>query len=311
MSPAIEVRDLVRRFGSFTAVDGVSFAVGAGEVLGFLGPNGAGKTTTIRVLTGIIPPSAGSASVLGLQVPRDTARLKNRIGYMSQRFSLYEDLTCAENLRFFGSIYGLGRQRLPAAVDAALAEYELARFRADRASDLPSGARQRLALACALLHDPGVLFLDEPTSGMDPFSRHAFWARVHALAARGKTVLVTTHYMDEAAYCHRLCLINRGRIVAHGTPDAVRALARAAALNVACAPLGRALSALLARPDLGEVSIYGDSLRLVTTDADRTRAELPGLLAAAGVDLSGITPDRASLEDIFVQLARAGVERDA
>ncbi len=309
MSRTIEVSGLVRRFGGFTAVDGVSFAVSSGEVLGFLGPNGAGKTTTIRVLCGIIGPSAGEVRVLGLAVPREAARLKTRIGYVSQKFSLYEELTAAENLRFFGAAYGLARSRLGGAVERAFAEHGLEQFRSSRADDLPAGARQRLALACALLHDPGVLFLDEPTSGMDPFSRHEFWAQVHALAARGKTVLVTTHYMDEAEYCHRLCLVNRGRIVAQGTPDEVRALARAAALNVACAPLGRALPALLARPDLGEVSVYGDRLRLVTADPDRAGRELPGVLAAAGVALAGITPDRASLEDVFVQLARA--EREA
>ena len=304
MTSAIEVRDLVRRFGSFTAVDRVSFAIQPGEVFGFLGPNGAGKTTVIKVLTGILNPTSGACRILGLEVPRDNERLKQSIGYMSQKFSLYDDLTTAENLAFFGSVYGLSRAALESARADLLDRFELARFAATPARELPSGARQRLALGCALLHDPGVLFLDEPTSGMDPASRREFWALVHQLAARGKTMLVTTHYLDEAEYCHRLCLINQGRIVAEGTPAQVRALGRDRALVIDCAPLGRCLAVLVDRPGLGETAIYGGSLRLVTPDPDRARTEVAAALGAAGVRLGTITEDDPTLEDVFVQLVR-------
>jgi ABC-2 type transport system ATP-binding protein len=301
---AIEVRDLVRRFGAFTAVDRITFHIERGEVFGFLGPNGAGKTTTIKVLTGILAPTSGTCRVLGFDVLHDSARLKQSVGYVSQRFSLYEDLTAQENLEFFGSVYGLARQALRQAIEQASARFDLERFRQAQARELPSGARQRLALACAVLHDPGVLFLDEPTSGMDPSSRRQFWELIHVLAGQGKTVLVTTHYLDEAEYCHRLCLINRARIIAEGTPAQVRTLAKGGALSIACSPLGRCLSAMLSRPDLGETSIYGGSLRLVTDDPDRARAVLPGLLAAAGASFESVTLDQPTLEDVFVQLVR-------
>jgi ABC-2 type transport system ATP-binding protein len=301
---AIEVHDLVRRFGSFTAVDRISFHIERGEVFGFLGPNGAGKTTTIKILIGILAPTSGTCRVLGLDVLRDSARLKQSVGYMSQKFSLYEDLTAQENLVFFGSVYGLKRDELGPAIERALARFELERFKQAQARELPTGARQRLALACAILHDPGVLFLDEPTSGMDPASRRKFWELIHVLAGQGKTVLVTTHYLDEAEYCNRLCLISQARIIAEGTPEHVRSLAKGGALSIACSPLGKCLSALLSRPDLGETSIYGGNLRLVTDDPDRSRAALPELLAKAGASLESVTLDQPTLEDVFVQLVR-------
>ena len=301
---AIEVRDLVRKFGSFVAVDRVSFHIEQGEVFGFLGPNGAGKTTTIKVLIGILAPTSGTCRVLGLEVPRDTARLKQSVGYMSQKFSLYEDLTSRENLRFFGAVYGLKRDVIGSAIDSSLSHFELTRYESAQAKELPSGARQRLALACAMLHDPGVLFLDEPTSGMDPTSRRQFWEQIHRLAAAGKTVLVTTHYLDEAEYCNRLCLINQGHIIAEGTPTQVRALSRTSALNVVGTPLSKSLTALLSRPDLGETSIYGGSLRVVTPDPGSARREIPALLEQAGVRLVSITSDQPTLEDVFVQLVR-------
>jgi ABC-2 type transport system ATP-binding protein len=303
-NPAIEVRDLLRKFGGFTAVDHISFQIESGEVFGFLGPNGAGKTTTIKMLIGILAPTSGTCRVLGLDVRRDTARLRQSVGYMSQKFSLYEDLTSQENLKFFGSVYGLSRLALGPAIEQALARFELERFKQVLARELPTGARQRLALACAILHDPGVLFLDEPTSGMDPASRRKFWELIHVLAGQGKTVLVTTHYLDEAEYCGRLCLISQARIIAEGTPEHVRGLAQGGALRIACSPLSKCLSALLTRPDLGETSIYGGSLRLITDDPDRARAALPGLLAQAGMSLGSVAPDRPTLEDVFVQLVR-------
>jgi len=201
-------------------------------------------------------------------------------------------------------VYGLARDALGPAIARALARFELEQFKQVQARELPTGARRRLALACAILHDPGVLFLDEPTSGMDPSSRRKFWELIHVLAGQGKTILVTTHYLDEAEYCNRLCLISQARIIAEGTPEHVRGLARGGALSIACSPLGKCLSALLTRPDLGETSIYGGSLRLVTEDPDRARAALPGLLTQSGTSLGSITPDRPTLEDVFVQLVR-------
>jgi len=302
---AIEVKDLVRKFGSFTAVDRVSFHVAPGEVFGFLGPNGAGKTTVIRILTGILAPTSGACRVLGLEVPRDTRKLKHSIGYMSQKFSLYDELSVKENLRFFGTVYGIGRAELPAAMDDVIGRFELARFADTQARELPSGGRQRLALACAMVHGPGVLFLDEPTSGMDPASRRQFWEQVRSLASAGKTMLVTTHYLDEAEYCNRLCLINQGKVIAEGTPAHVRSLARAAALNVACAPLGKGLVALIGQPGLGETAIFGSSLRVVSPDPEFARAAIPRLLSGASVCLESITDDAPTLEDVFVQLVRS------
>jgi len=304
VNPAIEVRDLVRRFGALTAVDRVSFSIRPGEVFGFLGPNGAGKTTAIKVLAGILLPTSGTCRILGLEVPRDNARLKQSIGYVSQRFSLYEDLTAQENMTFFGSVYNLAGAALSAARGSLLERFELSRFADVQARELPSGARQRLALGCALLHDPGVLFLDEPTSGMDPGSRRRFWGLIHGLAGTGKTVLVTTHYLDEAEYCNRLCLINQGRVIADGTPEQVRGLARSAALNITCSPLRKGLSALLARPGLGEAAVFGGSIRLVTPDQEKAMALVPDILKAAGATLEAITPGRPTLEDVFVQLVK-------
>jgi ABC-2 type transport system ATP-binding protein len=304
VNPAAEVKDLVRRFGSFVAVDGISFRVEQGEVFGFLGPNGAGKTTTLKVLLGILAPTSGAVRVAGLAVPRDIDRVRPLVGYMSQRFSLYEELDPRENLEFFGAVYGLGREALAEAVQASLKRFELDRAERRPARDLPSGARQRLALACALVHDPRVIVLDEPTSGMDPSSRRRFWESIHSLAAAGRTIIVTTHYLDEAEYCNRLCLISRGRIIAAGTPDQVRALSRRIALTITCAPVARGLAALLSRPELGETAIYGDGLRLVTADPAAARAAVPALLARAGVRQESIVEDAPTLEDVFVQLVR-------
>jgi ABC-2 type transport system ATP-binding protein len=224
--PAIEVHDLVRRFGAFTAVDHVSFAVARGEIFGLLGPNGAGKSTTFRMLCGLLQPTAGSARVAGLDLLRAPAAARARIGYMAQRFSLYGELTVAENLAFFARVYGLDRAAQAKAIAEALERFELAEVRAGVAAALPLGVKQRLALAAALLHRPDILFLDEPTSGVDPLARRAFWARIGALAEAGVTVLVTSHFMDEAEYCDRLGIISAGRLIATDTPAGLRARVR-------------------------------------------------------------------------------------
>ena len=224
--PAIEVHDLVRRFGAFTAVDHVGFSVARGEIFGLLGPNGAGKSTIFRMLCGLLRPSGGSARVAGLDLMRAPAAARARIGYMAQRFSLYGELTVADNLAFFARVYGLDRAGQAAAIADALDRFELGEVRASVAGALPLGVKQRLALAAALLHRPDILFLDEPTSGVDPLARRAFWARIGALAEAGVTVLVTSHFMDEAEYCDRLGIVSAGKLIATDTPAGMRARVR-------------------------------------------------------------------------------------
>jgi ABC-2 type transport system ATP-binding protein len=218
MNPAVTLRDLERRFGDFIAVNRISLDVGRGEIFGFLGPNGAGKSTTIRMLCGLLEPTAGRGTVAGYDILTEREQIKRRIGYMSQKFSLYEDLTVAENIAFFSGIYGIPRALKAERRDWVLEMADLREHRRTLAGELPGGWKQRLSLGCALLHEPPVLFLDEPTSGVDPLSRRAFWDLIYQMAERGVTVFVTTHYMEEAEYCDRLALIYRGEIVAMGTP---------------------------------------------------------------------------------------------
>jgi ABC-2 type transport system ATP-binding protein len=229
-APAIEVRDLVRRFGSFVAVDHVSFTVQRGEIFGLLGPNGAGKSTTFRMLCGLLSPSGGSARVAGLDMLHAPAAARSRIGYMAQRFSLYAELSVRENLRFFARVYGLGRAAQTRAIDSALQRFELGGLANTVAHDLPLGLKQRLALAASLLHAPDILFLDEPTSGVDPLTRREFWNRIGALADAGVTIMVTSHFMDEAEYCDRLGIVSQGRLAAVGTPGELRAGVRSSEL---------------------------------------------------------------------------------
>ena len=228
---AIVVEGLSKRFDSFTAVDRVSFQVGRGEIMGFLGPNGAGKSTLIRILCGLLHPSAGSARVAGIDVAADPEAVRRRIGYMSQRFSLYDDLSVAENLRFFGGIYGVPAAETAARLNYAINMAGLAGREDALVANLAGGWKQRLALGAAILHRPPVLFLDEPTSGVDPASRRRFWDLIHTLGGEGVSVLVSTHYMDEAEYCHRIALINRGRLIALGTPAEIKRQADAVSME--------------------------------------------------------------------------------
>ena len=227
---AITVADLVRRFGAFTAVDHVSFSVQRGEIFGLLGPNGAGKSTIFRMLCGLLRPSGGQARVAGTDLLRAPAEARARIGYMAQRFSLYVELSVVENLRFFARVYGLDRAAQSRAIDAALSSFDLTDAAASVAGELPLGLKQRLALAAALLHRPDILFLDEPTSGVDPLTRREFWSRIGALADAGVTILVTSHFMDEAEYCDRLGIVSQGKLAAVDTPAALRARVRTPAL---------------------------------------------------------------------------------
>jgi len=299
---SVVVEGLVKRFGAFTAVDGVSFQVDAGEIMGFLGPNGAGKSTIIRMLCGLLRPTAGRALVAGLDVAREPEAVRQHIGYMSQRFSLYGDLTVLENLRFFGGLYGVEGREFTARSRWALEMAGLVGRESALASELASGWKQRLALGCAVLHRPPILFLDEPTSGVDPIARRAFWELIQQMATTGVTVFVSTHYMDEAEYCHRLALIHRGRLVGLGTPEALRRHAlRGALLELECEPKGPALEALQGAPGVLDAAVFGNTLHVVVVSAEDARRELPERLAAAGVRCTRIRTIEPSLEDLFVQ----------
>ena len=310
---AVLVEDLVKRFGSFTAVDHVSFAARRGEVLGFLGPNGAGKSTIIRILCALLRPSAGRVLVAGLDVARDAEAVRAHIGYMSQRFSLYDDLTAVENLRFFGGMYRVRaaelRQRIAWAVEMA----GLRGRETELVGTLAGGWKQRLALGCAVLHRPPIVFLDEPTSGVDPVSRRDFWQLIHQMAAGGVTVFVSTHFMDEAGYCHRLALLDRGRLVALGTPAELKQTAmRGALLHVECPPSPQALTALEGAPGVLEAAIFGDGFHVVVAEAEPALRALPPYLAARGVPCRAIARIPPSLEDVFVQrVGRAPAEARA
>jgi ABC-2 type transport system ATP-binding protein len=301
--PQIVAEDLVKRFGSFIAVDRVTFRVGHGEVLGFLGPNGAGKSTIIRILCGLLRPTAGRVLVAGIDVARDPERVRERIGYMSQKFSLYRDLSVEENLRFFGGIYRVPHDELPERMRFAIDMAGLGGREKALVSTLAGGWQQRLALGCAVLHRPPILFLDEPTSGVEPTSRRRFWDLIHSLAADGVSVLVSTHYMDEAEYCHRAALINQGRLIAIGSPDELKRTALGGELLLLeCDSLGPTLAALEHAPGVRDCSVFGSALHVLVADAERSLRELPAYLAQRNLTPSRLQRIHPSLEDVFVQL---------
>jgi ABC-2 type transport system ATP-binding protein len=302
--PAVLARDLTRAFGRFVAVDRVTFSVAAGEVYGFLGPNGAGKTTTLRMLTGLLRPSAGEGRVAGVDIAGDTAELRRRIGYMSQKFSLYADLTVAENIELFAGLYGVQGARLRERRAWVLAMAGLEGRERRLVAELPLGWKQRLALGCAVLHEPPILFLDEPTSGVDPLARRAFWDLIDALAAGGTTVLVSTHYMEEAEYCHRLMLMNRGRLIAEGTPAELRARMAEPILEVETDDAPRAVEALAGAPGVLEAAMFGRAVHVVVRDEAEAREIIPAALAAHGRAAGRMRRVAASLEDVFVSLVR-------
>ncbi len=304
MSLAVSVRDLTRRFGDFTAVDRVTFDVEDGRIFGFLGPNGAGKTTTIRMLIGLLVPTSGEGHVDGLDIRTESEAIKLRIGYMSQLFSLYGDLTVDENIRFFAGLYGVTGERLARRRAEVLAMAGLESEHDRLTADLPLGFKQRLALGCAVIHEPPLLFLDEPTSGVDPVSRRAFWDLIYGLADRGTTVFVSTHYMEEAEYCHRLALMNRGRVIALDTPAALRALLTEPLLEITT-DHGPAVAQLLqGAPGVIEAAMFGREVHVMVEDAAAAARDLPALLAAKGHRVHGVQPVRPSLEDVFVALVR-------
>ena len=300
---AVVVEELVKQFGDFVAVNAVSFHVRRGQIFGLLGPNGSGKSTTIRMLCGLLTPTSGRARVGGLDVATQPEAVRERIGYMSQKFSLYNDLRVVENLQFFGGLYGVKGALLAERTDWALKMAGLAGSEQTLTRELAGGWKQRLALGCAVLHRPQVLFLDEPTAGVDPLSRRQFWQLIQEMAAAGVTLLVTTHYMDEAEYCNRLALVDQGSIVAAGTPTEVRRSAVAGdLLLVECMPLGRALDILKAAPGVLDAAVFGAALHIVVHDSARALSELPAYLRAQDIRVDRIEPIAPSLEDAFVAL---------
>jgi ABC-2 type transport system ATP-binding protein len=299
---SVVVEQLVKRFGDFTAVDRISFSTRRGEIFGFLGPNGAGKSTTIRMLCGLLRPTAGRATVTGCDVATEAEHVRQQIGYMSQKFSLYNDLRVMENLCFFAGLYNVGRDVLDERIRWALEMSGLRGRESALTGTLAGGWKQRLALGCAVLHRPPVLFLDEPTSGVDPISRRTFWELIHQMAAEGVTVFVTTHYMDEAEYCNRLALIFRGKMVALGTPSELKLRAvEGQLLLVEAEPLGQALDALQQAPGVLEAAVFGNALH-VRVEGEAAQSTLREWLAARGLSVGRIEPITATLEDVFVSL---------
>ena len=305
---SVEVEKLVKRFGSFTAVDRVSFSTRSGEVFGLLGPNGSGKSTTIRILCGLLHPSSGRASVAGYDVVASPEQIRRNIGYMSQKFSLYADLTVLENLRFFAGMYGVSSDLVKERIGWAL---EMAGLRGREASltgTLSGGWKQRLALGCAVLHRPPILFLDEPTSGVDPLSRRLFWELIQRMSDEGVTIFVTTHYMDEAVYCNRLALMDRGQLIALGTPTELRRDSiEGSLLLLECDRIGDALERVRRIEGVHDAAVFGNALHLVVSNIEVGSA-IRAALETDGIVVARLDPIRPSLEDAFVALtARRGV----
>jgi ABC-2 type transport system ATP-binding protein len=310
-SSSVVIENLVKRFGSFVAVDGISLSVQKGEVFGFLGPNGAGKSTTIRMLCGLLTPSSGRAIVAGFDVARNPEQVRQNIGYMSQKFSLYNDLKVIENIRLFAGLYSVPRAQLQQRIDWALRMSNLEGREDLITGTLPGGWKQRLALGCAVLHKPPIIFLDEPTSGVDPIARRQFWDLIHEMAEDGVTVFVTTHYMEEAEYCNRLALIFRGRIVALGTPTELKqTFMRGDLLSVECEPLGPALELLRSTPGVLDAAVFGNALHLVVENAEIDTPRLRSFLADHKINVHRIERIRPSLEDVFVSLTTENDRRE-
>ena len=303
--PAVAVENLTRRFGAFTAVDRVTFAVERGEVFGFLGPNGAGKTTTIRMLCGLLLPTSGAGRVAGFDIMTDTEAIKRHIGYMSQLFSLYGDLTVEENIEFFSNLNGVPRAERAERRDWALAMAGLTEHRGRMTSDLPLGWKQRLALGTAVLHRPPLLFLDEPTSGVDPISRRSFWDLIYTLTEGGTTVLVSTHYMEEAEYCRRLALMNRGRLVALDTPARLREGMRDPVLEVRTPDALKVVESLAGAPDVRAAGLFGRAVHVTMRDSPGVVTALRDRLAALGLRIEGVTRIEPSLEHVFIAAVQA------
>lgn len=304
-APAIVVEELTKKFGAFTAVNRVSFQVNPGEIFGFLGPNGAGKTTVIKMLTGILPPTQGRASIAGLEIRSARQQIKSRLGYMSQKFSLYRDLTVLENLRLYGGVYRMGEAELEQRLPEILSMADLEGRENQLAGGLPLGIRQRLALGCAILHQPRIVFLDEPTSGVDPLARRKFWLIIQQLAETGVTILVSTHYMDEALHCQRLALMHQGCLVAVGTPDDLRRQAEAAIgriLDVGSPAFREAFMVL--QEHFPQAVLHGSRVHIPSRHLPQDREQIEHRLAQAGLPLEQILESPLSIEDTFIYFIR-------
>ncbi|OQA36267.1 MAG: putative ABC transporter ATP-binding protein YbhF [Acidobacteria bacterium ADurb.Bin340] len=301
--PVLDVQQLTKRFGTFTAVDAISFSIGRGEIFGFLGPNGAGKSTTIRMLCGVLPPTSGQARALGIDLFGPTAPVRRRMGYMSQKFSLMLDLTVEENLRFFGGLYGLAGNDLHQRVERRLRELHAWDLRAQLAGQLSTGERQRAALASATLHGPDILFLDEPTSGVDPLRRRQFWAAMDGLVREGMTILVTTHNLSEADQCDRLAFILGGRLMACGRPRDLKASTRRWVLTLRTERFRELRTLASGLPGVHDVLLQGRSVRISFPEGVDPNSLL-GALESRGFTFTAQAPERPSLEDLFVDLVR-------
>jgi ABC-2 type transport system ATP-binding protein len=302
---AIQTIDLTKQFDGFTAVNQVNFTVQRGEIFGFLGPNGAGKTTTMRMLMGLIIPTSGSAVVLGHDVAQETAVIRQRIGYMSQRFSLYNDLTVSENLNFFGGTYGVRKHRLRERKETILAMAGLHGRERELTKNLSGGWRQRLALGCAILHEPELLFLDEPTAGVDPISRRDFWDLLYVLSSQGNTIFVTTHYMDEAEHCHRLAFIQNGRLAAIGSPEEIKQeKMQGQVLEIDCTKPAAAVKALQDAKLFTEVALYGAQIHVVAEGIEALRPQIEQLLGSQQITIRSLEIINPSLEDVFIASVR-------
>ncbi|MFH1139895.1 MAG: ABC transporter ATP-binding protein [Pseudomonadota bacterium] len=305
--PAVVIKDVVKRFGAFIAVDHISLEVEAGEIFGFLGPNGAGKSTTIRMLCGLLIPTSGQGSVNGLDILTQSERIKANLGYMSQKFSLYDDLRVEENMNFFGGIYGLDKKARGRRIEEVLDMIALADRRRDMTRDLPGGLKQRLALGCALLHRPPIIFLDEPTSGVDPETRRNFWGLIYDLADNGITIFVTTHYMEEAEYCHRIGLINKGKLIALGSPAELKSeRLEGRVFELETSDVLAAEEAASGRPEVLDAAVFGRALHVRLAEGVEPEAVLSPALAGVGLKITRLKRIDPSLEDVFVALVGRG-----
>ncbi len=309
---AVEIDELVKTFGAFVAVDRVSLKVRRGEIFGFLGPNGAGKSTTIRMLCGLLTPTSGRAHVNGFDVATQPEEIRRSIGYMSQKFSLYDDLTVEENIDFFNGIYGVPKERRAERKDYVLRMANITERRRALTRTLSGGWKQRLALGCAILHDPPVLFLDEPTSGVDPIARGDFWALIRELAGTGHTIFVSTHYMDEAEYCGRLALMYRGKVIAMGPPAEMKAgLTSHNLFQLDSSDPLDTMRALEGMPGISDVAVFGGGLHVTVDDADAAPARIRETLAAKSIAVRRLEKIMPSMEDVFVALIEAEEKKAA
>jgi len=309
---SVWARDLVKKFGDFVAVDHVTLQVERGEIFGFLGPNGAGKSTTIRILCGLITPTSGMALVNGIDVAKDPEEVRRNLGYMSQKFSLYDDLTVEQNIDFFAGLYGVPRDRRKQRKDYVLEMARLTERRSALTGSLSGGWKQRLALGCAILHDPPILFLDEPTSGVDPIVRGVFWDLIRGLSSTGHTIIVSTHYMDEAENCHRLALMHRGKVIALGAPAELRHQASAhSLLRLDSSQPLETMRALEGLPGVVDSAVFGGGLHVTVDDPESTAERIRVKLAGAGIEVRRLEKILPSLEDVFVSMIEGDERRAA